>query len=564
MTMNTTNFFSIPPTVLVNSGLDTAFVAHCAFFVACVLVWSVLCGWVLHRVCAIPTIAGQIIGGIFLGPSLLNIGGWAIFSYPVYFTDRTSGTVYSLITSDLCAFFVLLLSAVLTVSYLLWIAGYETDIHDIAKVGRAAISAGFLGAVLPIAVMWIGLMIIAPHLFSVVQAVGMGLIFAATSVSIPIAMLFSLKMMHLRSSKATLGAAIIDDIVAVILLSIFFIAAQSGFFGAPAGSAMHGHTVSLMHALGYLVLSFVVIIAVGAYVIPHLIRWLGAKDRAHLIPSVTNGVMLMYFAFAELVGGLAGITGAYFAGLFHRRGDDHGHAQGIIAPFAQTILLPLFLGSVGLQINVGILTVGQWLLVGYVLILALVSKLGACFIAMWISNWGVRDEQQRWSWLDGFLFGASMVARGEVGLVVSTVLCGSALITQEQYVIAVVAILLTTIASPILLAAGLSYLQTAAAERGEQDAEFSCTIGPFAHIGTSRMFDIIGTYMQERQTHLSTTLNQERQMITLDGEKVKIILCPQEGIVLQGDKGRIQAILIEFQKTLNEENRRLLPPALQK
>ena len=553
--------FSIPPTVLISSGLDTAFVAHCAFFISCVLVWAVICGWILHRVCAIPTIAGQIIGGIILGPSLMNISGWAIFAHPVYFSDRATGTVYALISSDLCAFFVLLLSAVLTVSYLLWIAGYETDIHDIAKVGRAAISAGLLGAVLPIGIIWVGLMIIAPQLFSDVQAVGMGLIFAATSVSIPIAMLFSLKMMHLRSSKATLGAAIIDDIVAVILLSMFFIAAQSGFFGIPSG-AMHGHTVSLMHALGYLLLSFVIIIAVGAYVIPHLIRWLGAKERAHLIPSVANGVMLMYFAFAELVGGLAGITGAYFAGLFHRRGDDHGHAQGIIAPFTQTILLPLFLGSVGLQLNISILTFGQWLLVGYVLVLALFSKFCACFIAMWISNWGVYDEQQRWSWLDGFLFGASMVARGEVGLVVSTVLCGSALITQEQYVIAVVTIVLTTIASPVLLAAGLSYLQVTP-ERTDE-AEFSCTIGPFAHIGTSRMFDIIGAYMQDRQTHLSTSLNQERQMITLDGEKVKIILCPQEGIVLQGDRGRIQAILIEFQKALNEENRRLLPPALQK
>jgi Kef-type K+ transport system membrane component KefB len=270
----------------------------------------------------------------------------------------------------------------------------------------------------------------------------------------------------------------------------------------------------------------------------------------------------MYFAFAELVGGLAGITGAYFAGLFHRRGDDHGHAQGIIAPFAQTILLPLFLGSVGLQLNISILTFGQWLLVGYVLVLALFSKFCACFIAMLISNWGVRDEQQRWSWLDGFLFGASMVARGEVGLVVSTVLCGSALITQEQYIIAVVAIVLTTVASPVLLAAGLSYLQVVPELVGQ--AEFSCTIGPFAHTGTSRMFDIIGTYMQARQTHLSTSLNQERQMITLDGEKVKIILCPQEGIVLQGDKGRIQAILVEFQKALNDENRRLLPSALQK
>lgn len=552
---------TIPRSVLISSGLDTVFVAYCALFVACILLWATAIGRLLSTYARLPSIAGQIIGGIILGPSCLNIGGWRLFSQPVYFTDHISGTAYALASADVYIFFIVLLSSVFTVSYLLWIAGHETDVRDIIKVGKAAVSAGFLGAVLPIIFAWLVLAYGVANFFSPMQSLCIGLILAATSVTIPVAMLVSKNMMHLRSSKATLGAAIIDDILAVIFLSAFFIAVQSGMLGDSVNALHNAHTVSLWQAITYMLGSFVVIFAVGYYCIPPIITWLSTKNRAHLVPAVANGIMLVYFAFAELVGGLAGITGAYFAGISHRHGDHDHHAEKIISPFVHTILLPLFLGSIGLQIDISSLPLWQWAVVGLIFIIAVCSKMLACYLALWLSNWGVRESASRWTMLDGFLFGSSMIARGEVGLVVSTILYGSGLLNQDHYIIAIVVIVLTTIAAPIFLAFGLSALKKRALD--EQMHEFSITIGPFKHIGTTAMFDIIVAHIHDNQTHMTVSFSQERKIVSLEGEKVKIILRPQEGIVFEGDRGMIRDVLQGVHQDLVGESGRLQIPTLQ-
>ena len=133
---------AIPEGVLAYAGIDTGFVARCALFIAILLLWTISIGKILKKTAHIPIIAGQIIGGILLGPSLINIKGFGVFSEPLYLVDATTGQLYTLASSDLFVFFVVLLSSVLTVSYLLWIAGHETDIKDILKVGVTAISAG--------------------------------------------------------------------------------------------------------------------------------------------------------------------------------------------------------------------------------------------------------------------------------------------------------------------------------------------------------------------------------------------------------------------------------------
>ncbi len=222
---------SIPEGVLTSAGIPAAFVAHFALFISCVLLWTLLCGAVLKYCFRLPIIAGQIMGGILLGPSLINIRSYTIFSEPLEFVDVATAQVYSLMSFDLFVFTLILISSTLTVSYLLWIAGHETDVHDLVKVGLTATTAGILGALLPIGMTVLVMYMLLSFGYSFVQAVGLGLILAATSVSIPVAMLVSQKKMHLKSSKATLGAAIIDDVFAVILLSLFFILVQQESLG---------------------------------------------------------------------------------------------------------------------------------------------------------------------------------------------------------------------------------------------------------------------------------------------------------------------------------------------
>ncbi len=546
--------FSIPPGLLQSSGLNPILIAQFSLFVGILLMWTIFWGKILKVLVKLPMIAGQIIGGILLGPSLLNIAQLSIFAQPLTLMDYMTGQSYTLLTSDLFVFFILLISSSLTVSYLLWIAGHETDLKDIWCIGGTAVTAGFFGAFFPI-IMTVGALFlgVGGGDWNFVQTIGLGLIFSATSVSIPVATLFAYNKMHLRSSKATLGAAVVDDILAVILLSVFSFALQAGMFHTNNTITLHiDSSGSIIGMLVYMFLSFIIILGAGYYIIPPLIRWLRKEHYSHLIAPVANSIMLFYFAFSELFGGMAGITGAYFAGLFHRMGDTQHRAERVISPFVNAILLPLFLGSIGLQINIRILKWVDWVTVFILLFVAIISKLLGCWITNFFGNIFAQDKS-KWTMLESYLFGSSMVARGEVGLVIATILYASRIVTSDQYVIAVVVILLTTIASPIMLAIGFAQLKMLAVKE-----DHKLNIGLFKVIGTRRMFNIImGSIEASGQLKTSIQMSEGRRIINIEGKRVKIILCPDEGIIFEGNRENVQEILRIVHESIADDVGRL-------
>ncbi len=535
---------TIPRGVLIASGLNPHFVAKCTLFLAILLLWTTFVGKLLKLTLRLPVIAGQIIGGVLLGPSFLKVKSLAIFSGPFLAYDWATSQLYALASTDIFIIFILLLSAVFTVPYLLWIAGHETDIKDILNVGVTAISAGLFGALVPIVMVAAGMFYGFYGTFSVVQALALGLVFSATSVSIPIAMFFSKNKMHLRVSKATLGAAVIDDIIAVIILSLFLICLQGGTFGEIKGIDVGHHAGGIWQALLYMVVSFAVIFSTGYFIIPPLLRQLKRFKLNHLIAPVANGVMFLYFSFAELIGGLSGITGAYFAGLFHRMGDKRHQAEKVISPFVNAVLLPIFLGSIGLQVDITILSFSQWGIVLLLLFLAVFSKHVACFMSIGLSNLSGRRKQNRWSILEGYLFGSSMAARGEVGLVVATILHGSRVLPHDVYVIAVVVIVLSAVVAPVLLSIGFSALD-ARLKKGVKPGEYILNIGLFRVIGSTQMFNIIVGRIEALPAFKNTTIgiSEGRKVVNIEGHNVKIILSPNEGILFEGNKRKIEQIL---------------------
>lgn len=545
---------AIPRGVMIASGLSGAFVAKFSLFIAIVLLWTIAIGKLLQWCTRCPEIAGQIIAGILLGPSCIDIAGRSLFAEPFSVIDNATGILYSLASSDLFIFFIVLLSAALTVSYLLWIAGHETDIRDIIKVGVTAVSAGILGAVLPIMFTYGIVYLFFSNSFSLAQSIGLGLVFSATSVSIPVAMLFAQGKMHLQSSKATLGAAIIDDIVAVILLSFFFISVQAGSFGAIKGLvSLHQATIS--QAVFYMIFAMGVLFFVGYYCIPRAIRKLKEPSSSYLIASMANGTMLLYAAFAEMVGGLAGVTGSYFAGLFHRMGDDQHRAERVISPYLQAVLLPLFLGSIGLQVDISVLSQQGWIMVLVFLVGAIISKMVACYGAAELSNLSKRRKNHRWSLLDAYLFGSSMVARGEVGLVISTILRSSQVIDAEQYVVAVVVIILTTIVAPLMLSIGFAYLDEKRLDG--QPEEYEHTLGHFSAIGTDQFFSIIIGIIESTGAYRTTiSLSGGHKVADLEGQHVKIIK-DSDGIFFKGNKQNIHRLLQLVKKSLKADLERI-------
>lgn len=439
-----------PGMTIVQWGSDAHGIVYFLLFVGLLLSVSTIVGYVLKRCVGLPGVAASIVTGIALGPSGVNISRWCGFDALVHFIDY-HGVMYTVPLYDLFMYIVLVISGAFTVSFLLFFAGYETNVGEMRLVGLVAIIAGVLGALLPMALTVVcGWLMSGYVAWSPIVWLGIGLVLAATSVSIPVAMLFEAHKMQLRSSKATLAAAVIDDVVAVLLVSLFFVLLSYGCLGA-------GHTGGCTVHLGRLLIGLCVYLAVGGvfgyWVLPRLLRW---SDRygvgsVGLMATVT---MIVYFVGAELCAGIAGITGAYAAGLFFRIGEQkqrEHEVRALISPFVDMLFVPLFLVSVGLQVDVRVLTVADWILVVCILIIAIVSKLIACFMAT--SSYVIWTDKP-WRMVERYLFGAAMVARGEVGLVVATMLQGAQVITPNQYVLLVVVIVGTTIATPIMLHQG--------------------------------------------------------------------------------------------------------------
>ena len=518
----------IPDGLISSAAFNTIFMAKAALFIACLLGGVVIIGMVLNRVLKFPTIAGHIIGGIILGPSLLNIASYSLFNAPLTLMS-SSDVAYTIGSSDLILFFISMVSSLVTVSSLLWMAGHETDLVQLKKVGVIAVFAGILGALVPIAT---SMLLLLPMGTSVAQMMAMGLIFSATSVSIPVAMLIGYKKMQTRFARATLGAAVVDDIIAVTLLSFFFIL-------FPAAGAMH-HAYCISSALGWMAFGSLLIVGLGWYVLPSIIKWSERNDDS-LLATVAYGIMMIYFALSELVAGLAGITGAYFAGLFYRKSDSQHRAYAIMAPFVQSILLPLFLGSIGLTLNVGLLGAKQWLLVVILFIGAVLSKLVACCITTLVSNQFMNKNEQ-WSLQESYLFGSSMVARGEVGLVVATLVASAGFICPEWYSIAVVVIVLTTIATPLLLAFGFSR------EKRKTQYEYVLALG--------------GTLAQDDIEHIVSHLGKsglKAQLMEIGGKQSIILVDREIAIELDGvnahiigESESVNGILPLLDKTIQE------------
>lgn len=542
--------WAIPPGILGSGAIDSLFIAKSALFIGIILLWVTFAAELFKKLFKIPTIAGQIIAGLFLGPSCFNSARWSFFYQPLHLYDHLSGHAYTVVGSDTLIFCLMLFSSLFTISYLLWIAGHETDVHDILKVGWIATLAGFLGAVLPIALTFVVMRFCFPVLSSV-EVLGLGLVLSATSVSIPVAMLFAYNKMHLKSSQATLGAAIIDDILAVILLSLFFISVQSGVFGAVQMASGATHSSSVMTALISMVCAFAALLLVGVTVVPLIVSLLKKHNYGYLLVSVATIIMLFYFAFAELAGGLAGITGAYFAGLFYRLSDKTHSVEKVISPFIHYLLLPLFLGLIGFSIDITLLSGNQWLIVLILLLVAVASKLIGCFVAIGVNNLFVSPEN-RWSWLEGYLFGSSMVARGEVGLVIATILYGAHIVSVEYFTIILVVIVLTTIVSPIMLGIGFAYEHKS--DRTYLNKEYKKTIHMRHVLNAEHLLDVMKKIINHKE--LGTVMlesGDKGATMTLVGQEITIQTDQNQGVVVQGNKEQVMQLLTVIQEALHNE-----------
>lgn len=369
-------------------------------------------GWVANRL-GQPAVLGELLAGVVLGPSLLNLLGWPLFANPEE-PHLLGETILEL--------------AELGVILLMFLAGLEIDVGEMRRVGRVASLAGTSGVIAPLA---LGALVALPFGHRGNEALFIGIILTATSVSISAQTLLELGVLRSRVGVTLLGAAVIDDVLVILLLSTF-LAIVNG--AGDLGDVL----LVVLKIAGFLIGATLI----GFLLLPRLAEWVNGQPISEGLAALVLVVTLLFAFSAEFVGGLAAITGAFIAGLgFGRsrlRDDIFRHIHTITYAF----VVPVFFVSIGLRTNVRELTGGDLLFAFALLAVAVVSKVVGCGLGARLG--GLRN-------LESLQVGIGMISRGEVGLIVAAIGVAGGLIPNAVFSVVTLIVLATTLVTPPLL-----------------------------------------------------------------------------------------------------------------
>ncbi|MBP6571773.1 MAG: cation:proton antiporter [Gemmatimonadales bacterium] len=356
-------------------------------------------GWVAMRV-GQPAVLGELLAGILVGPSLLGI--------------VTPGDP------------MLAMIAEFGVVILLFQIGLHTDLASLLKVGPAAASVGTIGVVLPFAAGYLVTTALGlPMLPSVVCAAAL----TATSIGISARILGDLGELETTEGKTVLGAAVLDDVVGLVILAIVATLAEGGV--VTTASALKTGGV----AVGFLVVALLA----GRLVAPRLFATI-----SRLQVSGATGALALAFALAlAAAAGLAGsaiIIGAFAAGLIlHETKQRHTIEESTTG--LGHFFVPIFFASVGASVDVAAMMQPAALqLGGLLLLIGIVGKFVAGYAPFWLP---VRHA----------LIGAAMVPRGEVGLIFAQMGLATGALTSEHFGAVMLMVIGTTVVTPPWLAA---------------------------------------------------------------------------------------------------------------
>jgi len=370
----------------------------------CLILVAVLAAGRLSRRLGQPAVLGQLLVGVLFGPALL---GWL-----------QPGPLISEV-------------AEIGVVLLMFIAGLETQFEEIKRNVVAATLVAVLGVALPFAAGWLTADVWG---FDSPTAVFTGVLLVATSVSISAQTLKELGHLQSRPGVTILAAAVLDDVLGIIVLSVVL-----GSLGASGGGGHGAEPLPLL--LGKMAGFFAAAILVGYKLLPGIMQRVARMEGSLPLLTVSISVALA-FAWAAEFTGLAGIIGSYLIGLMLSLTDLREKIMHEVEHIAYAFFVPFFFANVGLSATFAGLT-GSFLLFVVVLVLvAAATKIVGCGAGALLARFPLRDATG---------VGVGMMARGEVGLIVATIGLEAGLLPPELYTGMVFVSLGTTLLTPPLL-----------------------------------------------------------------------------------------------------------------
>ncbi|MEE1248819.1 MAG: cation:proton antiporter [Lachnospiraceae bacterium] len=376
---------------------------------AIILLCTKFLGLLTKRV-QMPQVVGALLAGLLLGPAGLGILSETSFIHEV---------------------------AEIGVIVLMFCAGMETDIKELKASGKASFVIALFGVLVPLAGGYFCAfffnrpeMIASDASASIfLQNIFIGVILTATSVSITVETLKELGKLKTRSGNAILGAAIIDDILGIIALTIV--------------TSMADSSVNIVMVLLKVLAFFVFAIVVGILFYKGYKKWVdGAKKELHRHTIVAFVFCLLMSYVAEAVFGVADITGAFIAGLIISNVERSEYLQTKFDTVSYMLLSPVFFASIGLRVVLPKMNAAiVWFAVVFT-ITAIVTKIIGCGLGAKLCGYQ-NDQAKR--------IGIGMISRGEVALIVASKGSTLGLLGSEFLGPVIIVVVITTIITPILL-----------------------------------------------------------------------------------------------------------------
>ncbi len=362
---------------------------------ALILLGGRLAGALSNRI-GMPAVLGKLLAGLAIGPAFLGL---------VHMDASLNGF------------------AQVGVILLMFVAGLETDTRELRRVGAAASLAAVGGVVLPLAA---GTVVARAAGYPFREALFTGAVLTATSVSITAQTLQELGYLKTRVGAAVLGAAVIDDVLGILVLAVVM--------GLDAGG-------NLALPMLKLVVFIPAATLVSLWAVPLMMRHVDRLRGAEVRLGIALALVLFYAWSAEELGGVAAITGAYLAGIALARTGARDHTSDAVRTLAEGFFVPIFFVSVSLSLSRADLAAAP---------LFTVALVGVAIVTKLVGS-GLGALAGRMPAGDALRVGVGMISRGEVALVVATVGRESGLVSPVIFSAAVVVTVVTTVVTPLLL-----------------------------------------------------------------------------------------------------------------
>lgn len=374
------------------------------FDIAMILLSTKLFG-LLTRKLNMPQVVGALFAGLLLGPACLNV------LHETEFIKQLSS---------------------LGVIILIFNVGMESNIDELKKTGKASLLIALLGILFPL-LGGIG----AGYLLGndagttniLLQNIFLGVILTATSVSITCETLKELGKLNSKAGNAILTAAILDDILGVIALTLVTSLADS--------------SVSIFLVIFKVILFFILSSVCGVIFYSLFGKWVNKYEKDLRRFVIVGFVLCLGLSFiAEEIFGIADITGAFIAGLILSGNKESHYIATRFDTLSYMLLSPIFFASIGLTIEIPKMTLSLIVFTVALTIIAILTKLVGCGLGAKICGYTNKESIQ---------IGTGMISRGEVALIVASKGIALGLLTQYYLAPIVIMVLITTIFTPILL-----------------------------------------------------------------------------------------------------------------